>query len=114
MNPRVIKVIYDGKCGFCQASVDKLKFMDWFKRLTYEPTFEPLTEMKVIDNDKTYGGFDAFRRLCWYLPLLYPALLLVYLPGIAIIGRRCYAIIAKRRYFLHRNDSCVVKNKRPQ
>ncbi len=106
MNPQQLKVIYDGNCGFCRSSVAKLKAMDWFGRLTYDPFFEHLSEVKVVEGDKTYGGFDAFRRLCFVVPLLYPLLVFVYLPGAAFIGRRVYAFIADHRYLLHRSKMC--------
>ena len=98
------EVIYDGQCNFCKASVDRLRVMDLWGHLSYEPAGESLSEMKLIDASKTYGGFDAFRRLCWLLPMLYPMLLFVYLPGASFIGRFCYGLIAKNR-------SCLL-NKR--
>ncbi len=100
-----LRVIYDGKCGFCKDSVAKLKSMDWRGALVFEPSFEgDLKEMKLVDGLVTYGGFDAFRRLCLVLPLLYPFVLFVYLPGVSIIGRWCYAFIANRRYLFGKNQ----------
>ena len=101
------KVIYDGKCGFCRASIDRLKVMDLWGHLTYEPSFDALSEMKLADGDKIYGGFEAFRRMCRLLPMLYPVLAFAYLPGAAVIGRWGYALIAKNRYLLHRHQICA-------
>ena len=102
-----LKVIYDGKCGFCRASIDRLKVMDLWGHLIYEPSFDVLGEVKLADGDKIYGGFEAFRRMCWLLPMLYPMLVFAYLPGAAVIGRRGYALIAQNRYLLHRRQICA-------
>ena len=94
-----MKIICDGQCGFCQRSVAGLKAMDWFRRLTFEPSYDRgLTEIQLIDGGKVYGGFDAFRRMCLVLPPLYPLIIFVYLPGSRIIGQKVYRLIAKRRY----------------
>ncbi len=98
------KIIYDGKCGFCWGSVARLKVMDLWGHLTYEPTERPISEVKLVDGDKVCGGFAAFRRLCLLLPMLYPMLLLVYLPGASLIGNACYALVAKNRYLFHRKS----------
>lgn len=101
-----LKVLYDGQCGFCRLWVERLKVMDLFGRLAFEPLKEKLSEIKLLDGDTTYGGFDAFRRLCLILPMLYPMLLFVYLPGSTWIGRLVYRLIANNRYFLHSNKTC--------
>ena len=46
---------------------------------------------------RTYRGFDAFRELCWHLPLLIPLAPFLYYPGVSTLGRRVYARIAERR-----------------
>ncbi len=101
-----VRVIYDGKCGFCRASIARLKVMDLWGHLTYEPGPESLSEVKVEDEGKVRGGFAGFRRLCWLLPMLYPLLPFVYLPGAGLIGQWCYNLVAKNRYLLHRGHAC--------
>lgn len=93
-----VSIVYDGSCGFCKRSIEKLKVMDLWGRLTCTPSSQALDELKLIDMGRVYGGFDAFRRLCHLLPMLYPMLLLVYLPGVAWIGRWCYGCIAANRH----------------
>lgn len=107
--PPDLTVIYDGQCGFCRASVARLRVMDLFGRLSYRPTEEAISEVKLIDGDKVLGGFDAFRRMCFYLPMLYPMLLFVYLPGSTWIGRAAYRFIARRRYWLHQREACRIR-----
>lgn len=102
-----LKVIYDGQCGFCQRAVGRLKVMDLWGRLIYEPGTDELSELKLVDGDKVYGGFDAFRRMCRFLPMLYPLLPFVYLPGASPIGRWGYALIARNRYLLHASHACA-------
>ncbi len=96
-------VLYDGKCGFCRRWVLRLQVMDLWGRLSFEPVENNLSEIKLNDGVTTYGGFDAFRRLCLALPMLYPLVLLVYLPGATWIGRLGYGLVAKNRYLLHRS-----------
>lgn len=114
-NSSKLRVRYDGDCGFCQASIERLKVMDLWGRLTYEPVMGELSEVKVVEGERTLGGFDAFRRLCWYLPMLYPFLLIVYLPGAGAVGRALYALVARNRYLLHSRSACAGKacGKRP-
>ncbi len=100
-------VLYDGQCGFCRGWVERLKVMDLWGRLSFEPLKEQASEIKLVDEDKTYGGFEAFRRLCLVLPMLYPFLLLVYLPGATYIGHWSYRLVAQNRYLLHNNTACA-------
>ena len=101
------RVIYDGQCGFCRGAVARLKVADLWGHLIYEPSQEVLSEMKLVEGEGTLGGFDAFCRLCHLLPMFYPMLLLVYLPGVSWIGRWSYAWIARNRYLLHRAGACA-------
>ncbi len=101
-----LKMIYDGSCGFCQTSVRRLQVMDLFGVLAYQPGGGNMPEMKLMEGDKTYGGFYAFRRLCWHLPMLYPMLLMVYLPFVGAIGNLVYRLIAQNRYLFHSNHAC--------
>jgi predicted DCC family thiol-disulfide oxidoreductase YuxK len=100
-------VLYDGKCGFCATWVERLKIMDLWGRLAFEPVKENLSELKLLDGDITHGGFEAFRRFCLMLPMLYPFLLFVYLPGATWIGNWGYRLVANNRYLLHNNKACA-------
>lgn len=50
-----------------------------------------------LANRKTFRGFDAFRFLARHVPLFWPVLPFLHLPGVAPMGRRIYASIASRR-----------------
>ena len=124
------KLIYDGNCGFCRKSVRELKVMDLFNRIEYVdfqahtdlPQVHPqlnkdaaASQIHLVENiqsqdggQKLYGGFFVFRRLCLIMPMLYPAILIFYLPGSGFFGPMLYQWIAKNRYFLHRNKTCTA------
>ncbi len=92
-----IKVLYDGNCGFCLASVRRLQVMDLLGVLDCQPSELAVTEVKLLVGDKTYGGFLAFRRLTLVLPMLYPLIPLMYLPCMGLVGPRVYQLIANNR-----------------
>jgi predicted DCC family thiol-disulfide oxidoreductase YuxK len=118
-----VPVLYDGKCSFCIRSVEVLSSLDIFRRLK-------LVDNRAAENKKLFpgfdkeradrellvrkngggwlGGFDACRFLARYLPLLWPVLPLLYLPGAAVMGRKIYAKVAGNRY-------CIVPSaEKPQ
>src|SRR3989344_1322390 len=87
-----IKVVYDGDCGFCMHSVNALRVMDLFGKLDHvnfrtadlaalhpSLTYEKAeSQLYIIEPDgHLYGGFFAFRRLCWVLPMMFPLILLL-------------------------------------
>jgi len=117
-------LFYDGQCGFCLASVKRLRVLDLFgwadpldfhaqpdlTRLHPELTPERCRGEMVLltPNGKFFGGFDAFRRLCLRLPLLWGCAPLVYLPGAHWVGTKIYRWVARNRYLLHRNPVCAA------
>ncbi len=116
------QLIYDGNCQFCRGSVRMLLVMDLFRclklvnfhdvadlqKLHPELTAEKcMSQLHVIEpSGKFYGGFEAFRRLCFNLPMLYPMIPLVYFPGASTIGPILYKWVAKNRYLFHFNKVC--------
>jgi len=110
-------VLYDGQCRLCQRSIAMLRRLDWRKRLAYRDARDPsgwptsprplemdrlLFEMHVVTPDRSsvYAGFDAFRWIAARLPLLWPVVPLLYVPGVPTLGRRVYLWVAKNRYNL--------------
>lgn len=61
-----------------------------------------LFEMHVVTPDRAavYTGFDAFRWIAARLPLLWPIVPLLYVPGVPALGRRIYLWVAKNRFNL--------------
>jgi predicted DCC family thiol-disulfide oxidoreductase YuxK len=126
------QVLYDGQCPFCRKSVEMLKKLDWLGRLSYadardsarlpagRPDLDPdrlLQEMHVVtpDHRHVYHGFAALRWLAWRLPLLWPVLPLLYLPGVPALGQRLYLWVARNRFRLVpcRGGVCTVPPKYP-
>ena len=110
-------VLYDGQCALCQKSVSLLKKLDWLGALDYADARHPgpallgrlpvpperlLDEMHLLPaaGGEVYHGFRAFRWMAWRLPLLWPALPLLYLPGAAAVGQRIYLWVARNRFRL--------------
>ncbi|MEM9827611.1 MAG: DUF393 domain-containing protein [Planctomycetota bacterium] len=108
-------VIYDGDCNFCIGQVQRLARWDWRKRLRFLSLHDPrvadrypdlshdqlMEQMYVVSPEgKRFGGSDAVRYLSWRLPLLWPAMPILHLPGTAWLWRWMYRQVAKRRYRL--------------
>ena len=121
-------VIYDGQCNFCRSQVSKLHRLDCCgNRLSFlslhdsrvaqrypDLRHEDLMEqMYVIDQrDRRHAGADAVRYLSRRLPLLWPLVPLLHLPGTARLWRWMYRQVASRRYRLAgrscEGDTCSV------
>ena len=119
-------LLYDGQCGFCVASVRRLRVLDlfgWVDPLDFHkqpdlsaihPSLTPercRSEMVLLEPEgRVSGGFEAFARLCLHLPLLMSLVPLVYVPGMGWLGTRVYRWVAKHRYLLHRNAMCATNH----
>ncbi len=107
-------VIFDGGCGLCSRTVVVLRRIDVLNRLRFadvhadwptlsaaHPTLNAdacLADMHALNGEGAiYTGFDAYRSLAWALPMAWPILPLLYLPGAAVLGRRIYRVTAARR-----------------
>lgn len=121
-------VIYDGQCNFCRSQVSKLRRLDCCgNRLSFLSLHDTrvaerypdlqhddlMEQMYVIDqHDRRHGGADAVRYLSRRLPLLWPLVPLLHLPGTARLWRWMYRQVASRRYRLAgrscEGDTCSV------
>ena len=116
------RIIYDGHCGFCRQSLNQLKIMDIFDifqpvdfhRLN-DPTLlhaqltkkTAASQLHLVEPDgKLFGGFEAFRRMCFSLPMCYPLIPVMYFPGMGVIGPWAYRWVAQNRYLFHANTTC--------
>jgi len=110
-------VLYDGTCAFCRASVGLISRLDWLDRLSFQDATDraswPKTtvslemtqlmdQMHLItpDRARSFAGFRAFRWMAGRLPLLWPVVPFMYIPGVPQLGQRVYMLIAKYRYNL--------------
>jgi predicted DCC family thiol-disulfide oxidoreductase YuxK len=111
------QVLYDGDCLLCRRSVRLLKRLDWLHRLDYvnardwhpQPVhLSPLDPSRLLEEmhlvtpggGRVYHGFRAFRWMAWHLPLLWPLVPFLYLPGVAAVGQRIYLWVARNRFHL--------------
>lgn len=107
-------LLFDGDCGLCQTTVAVVKSLDALNRVELCNVVrqwpeihrkfpllsqdECLDEMKVITRKgQVHGGFGAYRALAWVLPLAWPLLFGLYLPGMHWIGSRFYRSISSGR-----------------
>ncbi|PJF40354.1 MAG: hypothetical protein CUN55_12845 [Phototrophicales bacterium] len=112
-----IAVLYDGQCVLCRNSIRMLRALDWFKKFEpielqqaiQQPRFNHLDYQDLMgaihiipDENRVYTGFFGVRYQMRYLPLLWPLLPLLYLPGMNWLGPKIYGWIARRRYAINK------------
>lgn len=123
-SPGADVVIYDGDCRFCQGQVRNLRRFDFGgKRLSYLSLHDRrvrerypdlshadlMAQMYVVDQQgRRHGGSEAVRYLSRRLPLLWPVMPILHLPGTAGLWRWGYNQIARRRYKIagHTGNAC--------
>lgn len=107
---------FDGQCGMCRTSCRWLARLDWFDRLAFadmtvarDLPVDLATAMRGIPMRTVQGqalvGFEAVRRALVQTPMGVAPALLLYLPGVAGIGRMVYGRIAASR---QRTAACRV------
>lgn len=111
---RIYTVFFDGMCPVCKKAKRNLERLDWLGRLQYEDIHnrsaaaaalpavtyaDMLRQMYVKRPDGSYfGGFEAFRALAAVLPLCWPLVPFLWLPGARFLGTRAYKFIARNRF----------------
>ena len=109
-------VVYDGLCLFCIRSLRVVRALDVRHTLRFLDSNDRrgvLAELPMLadadlddamyvvdDRGRSYRGFHAFRRIARTSPLLWPFVPLLYLPGVAPLGERVYALVARNRRHL--------------
>ncbi len=115
-------LLYDGRCGFCIASVRRLLALDVFGVVEavdfhslsdvsrVHPALTPTrchSRMQLVEpTGRLTEGFFSVRRLSVMLPLLMPLAPLLYLPGVGWLGQRAYDWVARHRGLFHRSTAC--------
>ena len=123
---RMLTVIYDGDCGFCQATVEVIKKLDWFQRFNFAPfqkegvlkkhnsLTKEMCEKEIYlceenrDKKKYYGGYDAFKIMSLYIPVTFLISWFFFLPGVVQMGRSSYKKIASNRHLISLNKKCQI------
>ena len=118
-------VIFDGECGFCLRAIRIGKRLDWWRRMEWRARLEPgvnerfpqlsqeETQRRMVSirtDGRAYGGFYAVRDILLQLPLTMLPALLLYLPGMSVVGVPLYRWIATNRYRFGgaREEACSV------
>jgi len=106
-------VLYDGRCRFCRGQMAILRRLDLTGRLSLVSLHDPsvardfpeippehlMQEMFLVDRQgRAHGGVQAWRVLSRRLPLLWPAALLLHVPGSLPLWNGLYRLIARNRY----------------
>ena len=122
-NTPSIDVLYDGRCQICQRSVRLLKRWDLLGRLNYVD-FRTLdvaaynaqrnlaldereleTAMHVVSRGRVTSGFPGCRTIAGALPMFWPIVPLLYLPGLSHAGAAGYRWLARNRMAFHTCDA---------
>lgn len=114
-------VYYDSMCPVCNRSRRVLRRLDWLGRLSFADIHDRkraqadlpgvtyadmLRQMYVKRPDGSYfGGFEAFRVMAPMLPLCWPVVPLLWLPGMRWSGSRVYRFIARNRFRFAKCDN---------
>lgn len=117
-------LLFDGQCGFCQASVKRLLALDLFGYLNpvdfhtvpnvaaLHPRLSPercKSRMQLIEpKGRLSEGFFSVRNMSLRMPLLWPLAPLLWLPGMGRLGQRAYDWVAARRFLFHRRPACAT------
>jgi len=118
-------VLFDGECGLCQASVRRLRALDWRKRLEFADARDAsvLARFPQVDAAAALArlqlvpapgaapleGFAAFRWIAGRLPLLWAAWPFLWLPGMTWAGARAYDAVARNRFAFARCDGACER-----
>ncbi len=115
-------MLFDGGCGLCVRTVQVLRRLDvrdridvldvthnWPAIAARIPSLSReacLEDLHVIAPDgRVEVGFAAYRAMAHAVPLAWPVLPLLYLPGAKAVGERVYRAVARHRL----TSSCEIE-----
>ncbi len=102
--------MYDGGCGICLrfqrivSTLDRKKQLEWINLHDADYDSMPVDKedcveaMQAIDDGSVYAGYNAVRRICKTLPVLWPAYVFLSLPDISHAGHHVYRSVASHRH----------------
>lgn len=109
-------LLYDGQCRFCRYSLAVLNVADCFGAVRsvdsrhvadFRRFHSQLSKMKCLNavqlvdhKGRLYEGFYAFRKMCVWMPMLWPCLIFFYFPGFSLFGDYAYKWVASHRSFV--------------
>jgi len=128
-----LTVVYDGDCGLCNSA------RRWMERFDLEGTFhwtpfpsgDAGDRVQLLDGDKIYSGYAAFKMMLLYNPAAYlitaavlaaprsavstfrmvvvAVLLALFLPPFDPVGQALYDLVARNRRRLSGKGACAVE-----
>ena len=119
-------VFFDDSCGICRRTIDFLQSDNKFPNVQFLGSQLPesievmskygsdLDTSKYMyyvndDKEKIFRGYDAFRKLFTMNPKTAVIGYLMYIPGLNVIGKIIYRIVANNRKKLSGPDaSCSI------
>jgi predicted DCC family thiol-disulfide oxidoreductase YuxK len=125
---RPIEVLYDGGCSVCRRTVRILRAFDLFTVLRFRditrldladwrdhsglefdrPQLE--RSMHVVSGDGVFCGFAAYRVIARALPVFWPLVPWLYLPGVPRLGTAVYDRIAATRIRQTCDEACPIEH----
>jgi predicted DCC family thiol-disulfide oxidoreductase YuxK len=137
-----VAVLYDGDCGFCDRTRRFMTALDLERLFNWQPfqhaknlygiSTEALRQrLYLVNGNKQYSGFAAFKIMALYNPLTYLLMLaalmlpqgaylhhrswvaisfvLFFSPIFAPVGEAVYAIVARNRNHILSSGTCAVQ-----
>jgi predicted DCC family thiol-disulfide oxidoreductase YuxK len=123
----VFTVLYDGSCGLCRASADRVRKMDRGGRIElldlHDPSVhsrfpqvnreEAMRLMQAVDaKGRVYSGVDAWARIGLSMPGWKLIAWVLLVPGIHFVAGQIYLWVARNRYRWNRelcaDGTCAV------
>lgn len=117
--PARIAVVFDGGCGLCagtarflhawdlRSRLEWIDLSDWAAVTSRFPALDAArcaARIHAVRGDgSVLEGFRALRSILAQMPLLWPVVPLLHIPGATRLGERVYDAIAARRH----GDSCL-------
>jgi predicted DCC family thiol-disulfide oxidoreductase YuxK len=108
-----LRVVFDGGCVLCVRSMTFVEYWDWFHRLKYIDIRSASPEiveaaggtidivgaemLAVRPDGVTRKGFFAWRDVLFRLPVFWPFLLILWIPGMSLLGPKVYRRTAATR-----------------
>jgi predicted DCC family thiol-disulfide oxidoreductase YuxK len=125
---RQIEVLYDGSCALCRRTVRLLGALDLFSALQFQD-FRQLDlaayntsrglnlegadldeSMHAVARGRVFRGFSAYSAIAKAVPVCWPLVPFLFLPGIRSLGQLIYARIAPHRtQFVACDAGCAVE-----
>ena len=114
-------VLYDDQCPLCTFQMRVLTWLDWFNVVRLLPLSNPQAAVIapglrredlleaihcVAPDAKIYRGARCIRFVGLRMPLLVPAALFLWIPGVIWIAEKIYAWVSRNRHLLSRLFGC--------